>query len=194
MALPFQVAPFPAAQPSAGSLRAGDRRGRCCWPTIRARPGPCGGSRGSSRPVPSGRLGLPAPRAFEPPLIAMAGAQADDRQHGHDPHEADRRLGGPPLCPAEEPLPAADRPGPDRLALEEIAQVVGQLAGRGVAQLRLPGHGLQADAVEVGGDPRIARSRARWARHGPGRGGPGCRVPARGSAPVRSSKSTTPRL
>ena len=45
---------IPSRAASEGSLRAGDRRGRCYWPTIRARPGPCGGSRGSSRPVPSG--------------------------------------------------------------------------------------------------------------------------------------------
>ena len=46
----------------------------------------------------------------------------------------------------------ADRPGLDRLAGEEAAQVVGQLAGGRVAAGRRLGHRLQADRLQVARD------------------------------------------
>src|SRR5262249_43262670 len=156
MALALQVAPFPAAQPGRAVVEqpidAVDVVGR-----------PLAFGKGHPVEVEEtlGPLLLELGRphlAFESALITMAGPQADNRQQGAGPHQAEGRLGGAPLGPAEAPLPPADPTRPHGLALEEVAEVVGQLAGRGVAKARLPDHGLQADALEVGRDPGIARS------------------------------------
>ena len=47
------------------------------------------------------------------------------------------------------PLHQRRPPGPDRLVLQEAAQVVGQLLGRGVALGRVLGHRLEDDRLQL---------------------------------------------
>ena len=76
-------------------------------------------------------------------------AQRQQRHRGQDADAHQRRRSRPPSHPLQRPLQAADRPRPDRLAVEEAAQIVGQLAGRRVALFRIFLETLQADGFEV---------------------------------------------
>ena len=106
------------------------------------------------------RIGSPE-LMLQPEVVAIADGQAEDRQQGHDSHQPQGRFGGPSMRSAEHALPEADRAGSDRLAFEEVAQIVGQLAGRGIAVPRLLGHGLQTDALQVARD-RPVESPGTW--------------------------------
>ena len=74
-----------------------------------------------------------------------------DAQEGHD--------GRPALAPLPGPFPGRRRPGVDRLAVEEAAQVVGQLRGAGVAPGGLLFQALQADRLQVVRDARLELAR-----------------------------------
>ena len=64
-------------------------------------------------------------------LHAGEGEAADDQRHGcHRAEDGEGRRRRPPLGPFPGALPGRRRPGLDRLAVEEAAQVVGQVAGR----------------------------------------------------------------
>ena len=154
MALPFQIAPLPSAEGRRTIIeQALDSI------DVVGRPLALGQRHAVEVEEPLGSLPLlvrgMASRVGRPELmlqsqvVAIADGQAEDRQHGHGPHQPQGRFRGPSMRPAEHALPEADRAGSDRLAFEEVAQIVGQLAGRGIAMPRLLGHRLQTDALQV---------------------------------------------
>ena len=91
-----------------------------------------------------------------------AAGQQRQQQDGADGQQ--RRQRRPAAHPLHDALQPADRPGLDRLAAQEAAQVVGQRQGAGVALGRLLLQALQADRLQVARHARVARARAARAR------------------------------
>src|SRR5262249_49014119 len=91
-------------------------------------------------------------------LLALDDLEAEPVRHARPPGAAappgGQRAGpggrAPP--PAAQPLARPDRPRPDRLAGQEAAQVVLQLAGGLVAAAGVFLEALQADGFQVAGD------------------------------------------
>lgn len=63
------------------------------------------------------------------------------------------------LRPSAQPLGRAGPPGQDRPIVEETPEVIGELAGRGVAMLGLLRHRLADDRFQVTRDRRLEPSR-----------------------------------
>src|SRR5262249_50882322 len=81
----------------------------------------------------------PLPRESEHPKAQGGGEQEQDGGYGGC---------GPPSCPQQQPLPLADRAGLDRLATQEMAQILSQRLGAGVALSRLLVQALQANRLQ----------------------------------------------
>src|SRR5262249_35848189 len=93
-------------------------------------------------------------------LAAQGARCADicDKGHGrgYEQQSQDRRSEGRddriPLAPPNRTLHWPDRPGDDRSAVEESAQILGEGLGRFVATRRFLGEAFEADRVEVARD------------------------------------------
>ena len=88
-----------------------------------------------------------------------ADGQAGRRQHQQHCRGGNDRL--VPLAPFHAPLGQGGTAGGDGPTLEEPPQVVGQLLGRRVAVLRLLGHRLVDDGLEVGGNRGVELAQRR---------------------------------
>ena len=98
---------------------------------------------------------------FEGLLLHACDPQGGQRGDGGEQHQqaehGGHEGGEPGVAPAPTPEPSdrPERPRLDRLATEPSAQVVGQIAGHGIAPRRLLGHRLQADGLQVPRDPVV---------------------------------------
>ena len=131
----------PALRPLQGGARPRARTTLCRSRAISRRSSVRG-------PLRGGPLGLDRPRGRRPvgDQPQPAADQGDRQQRaGRDRRRERRPAADPPGQPPQPPL----RPGRDRLAAEEAAQVVGQRGGAGVAGVRLLVQALQADRLQV---------------------------------------------
>ena len=86
-------------------------------------------------------------------LVPAGGHGRPDRRGQGEADQRRRRR--PPPGPLPGALPGGRRPGPDRAAGQVTVQVVGQFRGRGVPPRRLLLQALQADRLQVAGDPGV---------------------------------------
>src|SRR5438093_3138300 len=104
-----------------------------------------------------GRVGLPPGDSLEPTQVDRSRGRADGN---HCQKRVRRRKRGFPPAPAPEFLKRADRPRLDGLAVQEAAQLVGQLLCRRVAAIGFFLQAFETDCFEVAGRGGIQQMRS----------------------------------